>query len=101
MAQEKKGTAKAQTASKTIKKAAAKTAAVVKKEPKKSFFVQWMGNSFSQDEIEKRVKKAWMKEFKKKAGDLKDMQIYVKVEENAAYYVINGEDNGKIGLLSE
>lgn len=101
MAQEKKGTVKTQADSKTVKKTAAKTASTAKKEPKKSFFVQWMGNSFSQDEIEKRVKKAWMKDFKKKAGDLKDMQIYVKVEENAAYYVINGEDNGRLELLSE
>lgn len=101
MAQEKKETVKAQAASKPAKKTAAKTSGRAKKEPKKSFFVQWMGNSFSQDDIEKRVKKAWMKEFKKKAGDLKDMQVYVKVEENAAYYVINGEDNGRLELLSE
>ena len=27
----------------------------------------------------------------KKAGDLKDVKIYIKPEENKAYYVINGD----------
>lgn len=99
MAQEKKVTAKTQEPAKATKKTAAKS--TVKKEPKRDFFVQWMGHSFSQNEIEKRIKKVWMKDFKKKAADLKEIKVYVKVEENAAYYVINGENEGRIDLLSE
>lgn len=99
-----KKTANAKTAVKAEKKTTAakpRTKRAVKKEPKKKFCVQWMGNSFSQEEIEKKVKKAWTKEFKGKIGDLKEIQIYVKVEENAAYYVINGTDSGRADLLSE
>jgi hypothetical protein len=34
----------------------------------------------------------------KKAADLKDIKVYVKPEENAAYYVINNEETGSFGL---
>ena len=34
----------------------------------------------------------------KKEKDLKDVKIYIKPEENAAYYVINGDVTGAVGL---
>ena len=37
-----------------------------------------------------------MKRWAKKAGDLKDIKLYVKPEEFAAYYVINEEITGSI-----
>ena len=37
------------------------------------------------------MKKAWMDETGKKESDIKDIQIYVKPEEHAAYYVVNQE----------
>ena len=49
------------------------------------------GNEYKVDDIENSVKKAWMDETGKKESDIKEMQIYIKPEENAAYYVINNE----------
>ena len=37
------------------------------------------------------MKKAWMDETGKKESDIKDVQIYAKPEEHAAYYVVNQE----------
>ena len=37
------------------------------------------------------MRKEWVAETGKKESDIKDVQIYVKPEENAAYYVVNGE----------
>ena len=41
--------------------------------------------------IKTNVKTAWAAETGKKESDIKDVQIYVKPEESAAYYVVNGE----------
>ena len=35
---------------------------------------------------------------KNKVGDMKDVKIYLKPEESAAYYVVNGDTTGKIDL---
>ena len=37
------------------------------------------------------MKKAWTEETDKKESDITEIQIYVKPEEAAAYYVVNGE----------
>ena len=37
------------------------------------------------------MKKAWTEETGKKESDITEIQIYVKPEEAAAYYVVNGE----------
>ena len=41
------------------------------------------------------VKKAWTKSGKK-VGDIKEMDLYIKPEENAVYYVINGTETGAV-----
>ena len=52
-------------------------------------FSAWATNT--RLKILKQCKKAWMDETGKKESDIKEMQIYIKPEENAAYYVINNE----------
>ena len=52
---------------------------------------------FSSADLTAKVKEIW-KEMGKKAADLKDIKVYVKPEENAAYYVINNEETGSFGL---
>ena len=42
-----------------------------------------------------RVKKAWTRSGKK-VGDIKEMDLYIKPEENAVYYVINGTETGAV-----
>ena len=37
------------------------------------------------------VKKAWMDETGKKETEIEKLEIYIKPEESAAYYVVNGE----------
>ena len=46
----------------------------------------------------KQVKEIWTKQMKKKVGDMKTVTIYLKPEENMAYYVINEEVTGNIEL---
>ena len=44
------------------------------------------------------VKKIWTDVMNKKEFDLKEITLYLKTDDNAAYYVINGEVTGKINL---
>lgn len=77
-----------------VKRAAAKKAAASttkKVEVKESVYIQFAGAEYNLDEIRANVKKAWMNETGKKESDIKDIQIYVKPEEHAAYYVVNQE----------
>ena len=74
----------------TVRKTAAKKT-VEKAEIKESVFVQFAGAEYNLDDVKANVKKAWMAETGKKESDIKDIQIYVKPEEHAAYYVVNGE----------
>ena len=102
-AEEVKETVKkaAEKAVKTVKKAAAKkTAAKTTKKAdlKTEFFLQFSGKEYTEKEILKKVKDVWTKDLKNKVGDMKDVKIYLKPEESAAYYVVNGDTTGKIDL---
>ena len=90
----------AEKAVKTVKKAAKKTAAKTTKkaELKTEFFLQFSGKEDTEKEILKKVKDVWTKDLKNKVGDMKDVKIYLKPEESAAYYVVNGDTTGKIDL---
>ncbi len=76
-------------ATKTTKKAATKKS--TKKEVVETVFVQYAGQEYDINEIRAAVKKAWIEETGKKESDITEIQIYVKPEEAAAYYVVNGE----------
>ena len=90
----KKAPAKKTTARKTpAKRPTTKKAAVVTEE----VYLQYAGKEFSSADLTAKVKEIW-KEMGKKAADLKDIKVYVKPEENAAYYVINNEETGSFGL---
>ena len=90
----KKAPAKKTTARKTpAKRTTTKKAAVVTEE----VYLQYAGKEFSSADLTAKVKEIW-KEMGKKAADLKDLKVYVKPEENAAYYVINNEETGSFGL---
>lgn len=90
----KKAPAKKTTARKTpAKRTTTKKAAVVTEE----VYLQYAGKEFSSADLTAKVKEIW-KEMGKKAADLKGIKVYVKPEENAAYYVINNEETGSFGL---
>ena len=88
---------KAEEPKKETKKAPAKRAAA--KDIKTSVVVQFAGQEVTEKELIAAVKKAYTKKGNK-VGDIKTIEIYVKPEENAAYYVVNGvgADDYKIEL---
>ena len=72
------------------KKAAAKSETVIT--------VQFMGNEVSIASVEEKVKAQFVAEGNK-ASSIKSLNVYVKPEENAAYYVINGDATGRVDLF--
>ena len=78
------------------KKAATKTTA--KKEVSATVMIQYAGNEVSMDAIVANAKKAFEAEGNK-VDAIKELQVYVKPEEYAAYYVINQEFTGKVNLF--
>ena len=81
----------------TAKKAPAKRTAA--KDIKTSVVVQFAGKEVTEKDLIAAVKKAYTKKGNK-VGDIKTIEIYVKPEESAAYYVVNGvgADDYKIEL---
>ena len=59
--------------------------------------LQFNGREFDLGAVEANVKKNW-KESGKKLSDIVDLDIYVKPEEAAVYYVVNKETEGKVEL---
>ena len=81
----------------TAKKAPAKRTTA--KDIKTSVVVQFAGKEVTEKDLIAAVKKAYTKKGNK-GGDIKTIEIYVKPEESAAYYVVNGvgADDYKIEL---
>ena len=86
----KKTTEKAATAKKTVAKAATK----------KSFkiSIQYAEKDYSIADLEKIATDVWVYDCGKKAADLKDIELYVKPEENKVYYVFNGTVAGNFDI---
>ena len=60
-------------------------------------FIQNYNKEIQTSEIEKRIKDLW-KEQGKMVKDLDIIDIYIKVEENTCYYVINNEETGSFTI---
>ncbi|MBD5551803.1 MAG: DNA-binding protein [Lachnospiraceae bacterium] len=93
----KKETTKAAAKAKTaVKKTAAKAATkrTAKKEIEATVSVQFSGKSYTTQELVAIAKDVWKYDLKQKVSDFKSVELYVKPEENLAYYVINGEHTG-------
>ena len=80
------------------KKPAAKKTTAKTAEVKTEMFLQFAGKEYTEKEIFQKVKDVWTKVLKNKVGDLKDVKIYLKPEDSAAYYVINGDTTGRVEL---
>ena len=99
-APEKKAPAKRTTTTKAAaKKPAAKKTTVkkttAKKEMKVNTFVEYYGKQVEEQDIVARVKKSWTASGKK-VGDIKTMDLYIKPQEAAVYYVIKGTEKGAV-----
>ena len=100
---EVKAEAKAEAPKAEAKKAEEPKKETAKKAPAKdiktSVVVQFAGKEVTEKDLIAAVKKAYTKKGNK-VGDIKTIEIYVKPEENAAYYVVTGvgADDYKIEL---
>ena len=90
---------------KTAEKPAEETAAekkttrrTTKKEATAEVYIQFMGREVYTKNILSNVRRIWTDELGKKEKDLKDIKIYIKPEENKAYYVINGDITGSVWI---
>ena len=75
------------------KKPAAKR--TTKKAVKTTFVVQAAGKEVSMEDALTRVKGAWVAAGNNEA-DVKEIAVYVKPEEKAIYYVVNGDVTGRV-----
>ena len=96
MLKEKKAAAKATSEKKATGKTTAKKT-VAKKEMKVKAVVEYYGKQVEEKDMIASVKKAWTKSGRK-VGDIKSMKLYIKPEEAAVYYVINGTDTGAVAF---
>lgn len=84
----------------TAKKAAPAKKETVKKAPAKKTVVkevvnfQFRGKSYTSEDLLKICKDVWKYDLNGKEADFKSVELYVKPEENTAYYVINGDITG-------
>ena len=90
----KKETAKTTTAKKTTKAAGTTRKAAVKE----SLHLEFAGKSYTTEDLVKIAKDVWKYDLKKKVGDFKSVELYVKPEESVVYYVINGDVAGNFGI---
>ena len=74
-----------------------KTSTLKKKEVMEdvTVHIQFSGKSYTCKDLAKIAKNVWVYDLGKKPGDFKSLDLYVKPEENIAYYVINGSVKGR------
>lgn len=90
----KKTAAKKETAKKTTAKKAVK---VEKPAVTQNVYVQFAGLEISTADLTAKVTEEWVA-LGHRASSIKSLDLYVKPEDMAAYYVINGKESGKIAL---
>ena len=79
-------------AEKTTNKKATTKKTVAKKEIEKSqnIYIEYQGKQIEQQDIINRVKDAWAQSGHR-ITSIKTLNIYIKPEDNAVYYVVNGK----------
>lgn len=68
-----------------------------KKEAVQNVYVQFAGKEISTAALTELVTEKWVA-LGHRASSIKSLDLYVKPEDSAAYYVINGKESGKIEL---
>ena len=118
MAEKKIAKKTAEAAKKTVKKTVKKETAAVKKTAKATrekaaatakkvaealtpdktaVYVQYLGQEFAMKEILAKAKEAYIAAGSV-AGPVRTLDLYVKPEDFAAYYVVNGDATGSVDL---
>ncbi len=93
----KKAPAKKTPAKKETKTAATKTAAK-KAAVKAELQIQFAGKSYTQEDLVKIAQDVWQYDLNQKVSDLNSVELYVKPEEQAVYYVMNKEFTGSFAI---
>ncbi len=76
-----------------------KTAGAVKAEGiKEEFIIQFHGREISNERILERFKENWTVGYGKDFADVHEVTYYVKPEEDAVYYVVNGTEQGSFQI---
>ena len=70
---------------------------------KSTFNVEFAGKQIESKEVIANAKKVWVDEGNqdRKIKDLKTMDLYIKPEENAVYYVFNEDESGFFALYED
>ncbi len=66
---------------------------------KTAFYVEAYGKQAEEKDIITKIKELWVAEGNK-VKDIQTLNIYAKPEDNAVYYMINGEVEGSIDLFN-
>ncbi len=74
----------------TVKKAPAAKKPVVKEEVN----FQFSGKSYTSEDLIRITRDVWKYDLNGEEEDIQSIELYVKPEENTAYYVINGDVTG-------
>ena len=77
--------------------AAKKTVKAEKPAATQTMYVQCAGHEFLTADRGAKVTENWVA-LGHRASSIKSLDLYVKPEDMAAYYVINGKESGKIAL---
>ena len=92
-AAKKTTTAKATAEKKAPAKRATKAAAV-----KTEVSVQFAGKEYTTERLVEIAKDVWQYDLGNAPEEFKSVELYVKPEESAVYYVINGTTSGSFGI---
>ncbi len=83
-----------------VKKAAEKEEKkeTMNKKVKNSITLELNGYSYTEESLVQSAKDVWVYDLGRDVKDFKSVELYVKPEDKAVYYVINGEVKGSYGL---
>ncbi len=66
---------------------------------KKEVYIEYFGEQVAENELIETAKKIW-EDAGNKPSDLKDMRLYLNVEEDAVYYVFNNNVKGSFHVVN-
>ena len=65
---------------------------------KSEIYIQYADQEVQIQDVLDKIKEQWTKDMGNEEDDLQELKVYIKPEDNAAYYVINGDVTGSFGL---
>ena len=80
------------------KKEAAEKKETVKRRAKNTITLEFNGQSYTEDDLIRNAKNVWVYDLGRDVKEFKSAELYVKPQDKAVYYVINGEVTGSFGL---